>query len=169
MSSNREFYIKINDIIGKTWLASFDNSEGYILSFKLIEQNSSSAVSSEEEQEEATPTETNSQSIPVTKNYRNQPHWDENSPKLVYLRKNFINYFLKEKTQELRSFVETLNLYIVNLGIPPVEYDNLEIIKNEKKNKTIQGKIEGLIRKFDDQKQLSLLDEVFINFQNSNP
>jgi hypothetical protein len=176
LSGNQEFIIKINDIIGKSWLASLDDSEGYVLSLKPIDQDSLSPVSEEKEQEEITTvTETSSQKIEVSENEKKAPRWNNNSPALGDIRRNFMSYF-KEESQKFPSFVEAVNVYTANtrIGILPIEYEKLGISKNakerenENKNNSISGKIEDLIKKFDCPNRLSYLNEIFLNFKNSN-
>jgi len=76
LSSNQELFMNINDIIGKAWLLSLDNldnSEGYVLSFKLVERDNSSFTSPETQQEETTTSiENNSSNVASSENSENE-------------------------------------------------------------------------------------------------
>jgi hypothetical protein len=162
--------MKINDIIGKTWLASLDDSEGYVLSFKLIEQNSSSSVSlGKEQEEEAT-------SISIGKNLPNNAS-SENSEKIInqpinlastkkltirysprkaVLLGELTKYFL-EKDKNLQYFVEEINGNKQATEILQIK------IKYQELGTTPSGKIIGLVNKFEEQDSLDLLKEIFEN------
>ncbi|MBD2169393.1 hypothetical protein H6G04_34085 [Calothrix membranacea FACHB-236] len=181
MSSNQEFIIKINDIIGKTWLATLDDSGGYVLSLKPIEQNSSSPVSIEKEQRKTTVTETSPQFIVVTEKTKNRPLWTINTKIRGELYSVLKSHFW-EDTQNFRDFVIYINnnIHTANLGISFIEYEklgtsnnknknNLSNSKKEEQNKntSITGKIEALIEEFENNSQLSCLKKIFEFFKES--
>jgi hypothetical protein len=185
LSSNQEFIIKINGIIGKTWLATLDDSGGYVLSLKTIEQNSSLSVSPQRKQEEKnTVIETNPQNIVVTK-ITKKKRWNEDSFTIEEIYDAFSSYFLGDSKQ-LRSFVEEFNLYTVNLGTSSIKYEELEISNNEKEktpektesesnvnistqqqekiDNTTRAKIDRLIKFFVDKNELFVLYEFWRNY-----
>ncbi|MEM7592552.1 MAG: hypothetical protein AAF383_13685 [Cyanobacteria bacterium P01_A01_bin.83] len=168
MSSNQEFVIKIpNDIIGKAWLASLDDSGGYMLSLKPIEQNSSSTVSPEKEQEEkSTESERsslNTKAIVISKPKKLQPN---NSSLKRELYQDFNNYF-KINHETFKPFIEEVNLSMTHLDISGIKYEELKQTKsNNKTNNLISGKIKDLIKKIDEKNQLKLLEDIFKVFTN---
>ncbi|MBD2301799.1 hypothetical protein [Nostoc sp. FACHB-190] len=163
MSSNQEFLIKINDIIGKAWFVSLDDSEAEVLRFKLIEQNSSSSVLLEKEEEAKS-------AVTENPNKDKKPRRDINSAILRQLRHDLTSYF-KGKHQQFRDFVKEVNTFIENkkLGIKVIEYLELseEHSKTGNKSEVIEYKIEALIMKFEHETKLPYLQEVFDDFKKS--
>ena len=158
MSSNQEFFIKIpNDIIGKAWLATLDDSGGYVLSLKPIEQNSLSPVLPTQQQEEqhAVP-ETNSQNITFPENSQEQKA--SRFLRQKELLDDFKKYF-KKYPQKLPSFVA----FMKERGIKNVKYGELSAVNSR------NDKIRNIIDSFsEDLKELRRLQELLKEFKDSN-
>lgn len=153
MSSDPKFSIKINDIVGKTWLASLDDSEGYILSFKLIEQNISSPVSPPTKQEKTTVTKTSSQNT-------NEHSDDDLSTKRHAIYAELKDYFIENST-EFSLFVKKLNIHLAQHSIKPIQYGE--------KDKVIYDKINRIVVTLgSSEREHSILRNFFESYKNNN-
>ncbi|MBD2611962.1 hypothetical protein H6G94_11855 [Nostoc punctiforme FACHB-252] len=163
--------MNINDIIGKAWLLSLDNSEGYVLSFKLVEQNSSSPVSPETEQEKKNMSiGKNLLSNAISENSEKILNQPDNlvstkkstfisSPEVRDLRAEFKESFFGND-KNLQSFVEEINRNKQATDILQIKY-----IKYEELGTTVQEKIRILIDRFAKLDALKLLKEIYENWK----
>ncbi|PHJ66969.1 hypothetical protein VF14_27800 [Nostoc linckia z18] len=160
--------MNINDIIGKAWLLNLDNSEGYVLSFKLVEHNNSSPMSPETEQEEKnTLIGKNLLNNPILENSEktlNQPNNLVSTKKSTFisssevrdLRAEFREYFFGNDTN-LQSFVEEINRNKQATDILQIKYEEI--------GTTVQEKIRVLIDRFAELDALKLLKEIYENWK----
>lgn len=148
--------MNINDIIGKSWLLSLDNSEGYVLSFKLVSpeteqektniliENNLSNIANPENSEKTLNQSINRISTKKTTFI--------NSPIVRYLRAEFKESFFGNDT-ELQSFVQEINSNKKSTDILQIKYEEL--------GTTGQERIIVLIDKFAKLDALNLLKEIF--------
>ncbi|MDZ8030067.1 MAG: hypothetical protein RMY64_04860 [Nostoc sp. DedQUE08] len=164
MSSDQEFFIKINDIIGKTWLATLDDSGGYVLSLKPIEQNNSSPVLPETEKPEKNILlENNLPNIPSSENpekkLNQSTNGDSESPEESNaIKKELCLEFNRNlRTQEnCQDFVEQINNNnnLIDSDILPIRYEEL-------RGKLLSEKMISLIQIFRERGKIKQLQQVY--------
>ncbi|MEH2425734.1 MAG: hypothetical protein V7K48_34015 [Nostoc sp.] len=166
MSSNQEFFKKINDIIGKAWLSSLDDSDGYVVSFKLIEQNNSTPVSPETEQEEI---ESNLPNIPSSENLNQSTNWESvvesqeesNTIEAELCFEFHRNLRTPENSQYFVEEINNNNNNLINSDILPIRYEEL-------RGKNLSNKMISLIHYFRERNKIKQLKEVYYIFKKSN-